>query len=301
MTEVQQSLNLPLHSLKSDCSTRWGSTQLMIDTILEQKDAIRQILQSDSKTRHLKLTWQDLDVLESIKSAFGPLDEFTDALSAESEVTASSVKAVLHVLETDVLKVDTVNDSTLTKDIKKYVMEYLVNKYEPTDMQNILNQAGYLDPWFCDMYLDDDAKDTVKQMVTEEGEVLLSSLKLSVSDSEHAASKPPPPKKRKLGAWLEKERPSGQDDEQRELPLTCQQRVKKEIELYEKLPRADASSHPLEWWKVHFKEFPVLSLLAKQYLCVCASSASSERGFSAPLDTLFLSEGLALSQIKVTC
>ena len=56
--------------------------------------------------------------------------------------------------------------------------------------------------------------------------------------------------------------------------------MKKEIELYEKLPRADASSHPLEWWKVHFKEFPVLSLLAKQYLCVCASSASSEWVFS---------------------
>ena len=93
------------------------------------------------------------------------------------------------------LKVDTVNDSTLTKDIKKYVMEYLVNKYEPTDVQNILNKASYLDPRFCDMYLDDDAKDTVIQMVTEEGEVLLSSLNLSVSDSEHSASKPPLPKK----------------------------------------------------------------------------------------------------------
>ena len=138
LTEVQQSMNLPLHSLKSDCSTRWGSTQLVIDTILKQKDGIRQILQSDSKTRHLKLTWHDLDVLESIKSAFGPLDEFTDALLAESEVTASSVKVVLHVLETDVLKVDAVNDSTLTKDIKKYVMKYLMDKYEPTDVQNIL-------------------------------------------------------------------------------------------------------------------------------------------------------------------
>ncbi len=100
----------------------------MIDRILEQKDAIRQVLQADSKTKHLKLTWQDLDVLESIESAFSPLDEFTDALSGESEVTASSVKAVLHVLETDVLKVDAVNDTTLTKDIKKFVMEYLVGQ-----------------------------------------------------------------------------------------------------------------------------------------------------------------------------
>ncbi len=84
----------------------------MIDTIVEQKEAIRQVLQSDSKARHLKLTWQDVDVLESIKSAFGPLGEFTDALSAESEVTASSIMAVLHLLTTDMLKVDTVDDRT---------------------------------------------------------------------------------------------------------------------------------------------------------------------------------------------
>ncbi len=44
--------------------------------------------------------------------------------------------------------------------------------------------------------------------------------------------------------------------------------MKKEIEQYEKLPRADASSHPPEWWKVHFKQFLVLSLQAKQCLCV---------------------------------
>ncbi len=80
-----------------------GSTQVMIDTIVEQKEAIRQVLPSDSKARHLKLTWQEVDVLESIKSAFGPLGEFTDALSAESEVTAS-IKAVLHLLTTDVLR-----------------------------------------------------------------------------------------------------------------------------------------------------------------------------------------------------
>ncbi len=254
----------------------------MIDRILEQKDAIRQVLQADSKTKHLKLTWQDLDVLESIKSAFGPLDEFTDAVSGESEVTASSVKAVLHVLETDVLKVDTVNDTTLTKDIKKFVMEYLVDKYEPADIQNLLNKASYLDPRFCDVYLSDDARKLVKQMIIEEGGLLLSRLNSSESVSEECApSNPPPSKKRKLGAWLEKARRSAQDDDQRESSsLTSLQHVQKEIEHYEKLPRADATSHPLEWWKVHCKQFPALSLLAKQYLCVCASSSSSERVFS---------------------
>ena len=66
--------------LKTDCKTRWGSTQLMINCILEQKDAIKQVLRADSKTRHLCPTWQDVDVLESLQAAIVPLDDFTDSL-----------------------------------------------------------------------------------------------------------------------------------------------------------------------------------------------------------------------------
>uniref|UniRef100_A0A1X7V732 DUF659 domain-containing protein n=1 Tax=Amphimedon queenslandica TaxID=400682 RepID=A0A1X7V732_AMPQE len=81
LAEAQQSMNLPLQSIKSDCTSQWGSTQLMINTILKQKDAIHQVLRSDNKCCHLCLTWQDLDLLESIKKVFASLDEFTDALS----------------------------------------------------------------------------------------------------------------------------------------------------------------------------------------------------------------------------
>ncbi|XP_033987144.1 zinc finger BED domain-containing protein 1-like [Trematomus bernacchii] len=50
---AQQQLNLPEHSLKTECPTRWGSRQAMIDRVLEQQKAIAQVLSSDRKTRHL--------------------------------------------------------------------------------------------------------------------------------------------------------------------------------------------------------------------------------------------------------
>lgn len=67
----------------------------MIEQVLQQQRAISQVLASDKKTRHLVLTWQDLEVLKSVHKALKPLVEFTDALSGEDYVTVSFVKPVL--------------------------------------------------------------------------------------------------------------------------------------------------------------------------------------------------------------
>ena len=37
---------------------------------------------------------------------------------------------------------------------------------------------------------------------------------------------------------------------------------------------------PLQWWKLEFKRLPLLSIAARKYLCVCATSVTSERVFS---------------------
>lgn len=53
LTEAQKKLNLPEHSLKTECPTRWGSRQAMIGRVLEQQKVIAQVLSNDCKTRHL--------------------------------------------------------------------------------------------------------------------------------------------------------------------------------------------------------------------------------------------------------
>ena len=59
---AQVNLNLLNHSLISDCKTRWGTTQQMIERLLEQEQAIRVVLSADRKVPHLVPTWQDVDV-----------------------------------------------------------------------------------------------------------------------------------------------------------------------------------------------------------------------------------------------
>ncbi|KAG2460046.1 ZBED1 protein, partial [Polypterus senegalus] len=94
----------------------------MIQRVLEQERAITQVLSSDKKTRHLALTWQDIDVLESTDKAIRTLLEFTDALSAQSYVTVPYVKPVLHLFQTSILAHQP-EDTELTMSIKTKILD----------------------------------------------------------------------------------------------------------------------------------------------------------------------------------
>uniref|UniRef100_A0A1A8RVY3 HAT C-terminal dimerisation domain-containing protein n=1 Tax=Nothobranchius rachovii TaxID=451742 RepID=A0A1A8RVY3_9TELE len=53
-----------------------------------------------------------------------------------------------------------------------------------------------------------------------------------------------------------------------------------ELQAYLQAATLDTEEDPLEWWNPSQKLFPMLSLLAKKYLCIPAASASSEWVFS---------------------
>ena len=72
-----------------------GSEQRMVERNLEQESALKQVLGADQKTSHIIPSWQDIDVLESVNKALGPLQEFTDIMSGEKYVTVSGIKSIL--------------------------------------------------------------------------------------------------------------------------------------------------------------------------------------------------------------
>ena len=56
--------------------------------------------------------------------------------------------------------------------------------------------------------------------------------------------------------------------------------IKRELDMYLHYPCLDIDKSPLEWWKLECKRMPLLSIAARKYLCVCATSVTSERVFS---------------------
>ena len=88
----------------------------------------------------------------------------------------------------------------------------------------------------------------------------------------------PPPTKKK--SWLTKILGPTVGETSTGTGLTPSQAIVKEFDQYLHYPKVDLETNPLEWWKLHDKQFPLLSELARRYLCICAMSVPSERVFS---------------------
>jgi len=276
LATAQQELNIPAHQLISESPTRWGSRAKMIERVLEQQQAISQVLASDKKTRHLVLTWQDLEVLESVHKALKPLLEFTDALSGEDYVTVSYVKPVLHLFHSSILAIQE-DDTALTQSIKVSILDYLREKYYDPATNDLLDMAGLVDPRFKMRYVAEDKVEEIKCRAISEMEAMLSDQATSESSASQPHQAPPPtvsepPKKKTLGSFF-KRATAPSATSQRE-------RVETELSAYLQSVDADSESDPLQWWKTHEEMFPTLKNVAEKYLCMPATSSPSERLFS---------------------
>lgn len=60
--------------------------------------------------------------------------------------------------------------------------------------------------------------------------------------------------------------------------------AEKEVSGYQTAAPLPLAENPLDWWKKHHNEYPLLAKLAKRYLCVPGTSVSAERVFSTAGD-----------------
>ena len=136
--KLQTEMDLPHHSLVTECTTRWGMHYKMLERLVEQERALVQILGADLKTTHLKPRWQDTEAMESVVSALKPISDLTDILSGEEHVTASCLKPLLDHLHNEAIA-EKEEDTTLKSDILQRMKLYMKRKYEDESVMSTLN------------------------------------------------------------------------------------------------------------------------------------------------------------------
>lgn len=271
--------------MMSDCATRWGSKQQMVERILEQEQAIKRVFAQDKSRRPLpQLTWQDMTVLESVNNALKPVADFTDILSGENYVTVSSLLPMLAHLE-GVLE-ESVDDSKLTADLKRVILEQMEGRYGDDTIQRMMRKATLLDPRYRGDHMKPPELHSTKSEIMEETvrEIDLSLPRPTpgpshagedVEEPDAGVATVPKKKKWSLGSLLAKRAATAAAAK-----LTDEQKVESEMTIYLQEMAIDGEEDPLTWWKTNEKRFPFMARLARKYLCICATSTPSERVFS---------------------
>ena len=188
----------------------------MLQRLLEQEKAVCQVLGADPKTNHLKLRWQDTEVIESIVGALKPVADFTDALAAEKQVTTSCLRPMMEHLNTEAL-VENEGDTTLKKDIQHKIKQYMNTKYDDDNTRELISLATILDPRFKSNYCTEEDKTTLQEKIIAEGKIVVRRIEESAAPGEitltqasqqDEAVQAPIKKKRKLSDILDQRKTS---------------------------------------------------------------------------------------------
>jgi len=195
-------------------------------------------------------------------------------------------------------------------------------RYSYENLQILLNSATFFNPRFKNTFVTKE-NDVTEVLLQKAATADLSNIQSVMESTQAEQEEQTAAKKQKqdLGSLLssivseKKRKEVGNGDECQarieslEIPAD---RLNKELEMYKCMEETNATENPLSWWKRHESSLPIVSMCAKYYLCIPASSSASERVFStsglicSPLrsrlssdniDTLvFLSKNLQLSK-----
>ena len=286
-----------------DVVTRWWSTYSMIERLLKLKDALK-LLYSTHKVKK-RLSAAEWEVLEHVSTLLKPFMCVQKALEGEKYVTISLVPFLLAQLRT---KLQAVPKNSPIAAVSATMLTQFNQRFGDGSIESLpvkMAIAAALDPRTKQLQGIDTAEHSVvwaqvKKMVVDAHPEPTAST--SSMDSEAAAVAVAAAATTAVTAAA-----VADDDDlsgdmfagliQQSAPEVAAPMVPQYIERLLRqfsmemayfndlpaLPHKDAAMHPndpLQWWRKHSQQLPLLSEVARKVLCIPATSASSERLFS---------------------
>nr|XP_054593369.1 E3 SUMO-protein ligase ZBED1-like [Nothobranchius furzeri] len=282
-----------------------------VDTVarLLGKPAISAALMSRDLRRGEELnTLKDKDFcdVEDIVKLMVPVKLVTISMCEDKRPTLSVISPVREKLKKTFEAAD--EDSVVIREMKQAFREDLEKRY--TGLEDLFHTAAALDPRFKSLpfLTDHDAERTFANITAKatslhnkalatgdpihggplqttpcQTEPALGELDIRI-DAPQTQHEPeddlPPFKKKKISAL---DQLLGKDFDVRMAATSVRDKASEEVKRYRERASLPLEENLLQWWKEQ-QDLPLLSSLAKRYLCIPATSVASERVFSTAGD-----------------
>ncbi|XP_021345367.1 zinc finger BED domain-containing protein 1-like [Mizuhopecten yessoensis] len=295
--------------LVQDVSTRWNSAVDMLERYLLLQPAIFAALMCKDIKRNQHevstLSCDDLRLAEEIMECLRPLREITQVLCSEKLPTVSIILPLQKKLLTQVL-VERESDSNIIKQMKNAMSSDLSERYTP--ITDFLEECSAVDPRIKVSFRPADEQFMVYNRLSL---IAGSATPIKVKTEpglEQVGSVQPGPVLPNLPQLQEDTQSQDESTAAAEMDTSGPpglssilsdvifvkheegvfksqlEKASDEVACYKEMELLPMDQDPLNWWKMHELQFPLLSLIAKCRLCIPATSVPSERIFSTAGD-----------------
>jgi hypothetical protein len=262
LSEKQWQLCLNEQILIQNCPTRWNSTYNMCERLVSNRNAIVSVLADRSITKlntvlKFEMSEHDWLTMDNIIKLLKSLQLATTALCSETGVTISLVLPIVHGIIINHLK-NNDSDTAETNNFKRILKTSLMNRFTADSrFETVYHVASFLHPRSKDLsFLPNEMKDKIRISVCGMME------DVSVTGTVEYPNCVPSA----LDLIYEAANPSNNSIS--------------ECQMYLSETQINHNLCLLLWWKTHENKYAGLAKLAKMYLGIPATSASSEREFS---------------------
>ncbi len=268
LSSLAGKLQVKYKKLIRDVKTRWNSVYSMLESFLANKIIITSAVSLYNGNFDLNLTEDEWKEIGIFCDYLKPFFEFTEVMSGSSYPTLGTLLLLLdHLLDHMTATIEA-SKVLWIKEIAKEMKD----KFDSIK-ENLYNSSAYLalilDPRFKTQILPNDVnEDDVKQTLIDEFNYYKD---IDHSENEINEGESSVGQKRKaigiMDLMLQKKQKGGNLQ-------------RNEIDEYLIIPIEPKDIDPCEWWRNHKSQYPILSKIARDYICIPSTSVPSEQAFS---------------------
>ena len=267
-------MNVTQKKLIQNCTTRWNSTYYMLDRLLEMRWPISAVLSDETVTkrsdRYLDLTNEHWSLAEELIKVLKPFEVATNLFCYDKQSTISCILPVLQELLQHLESSE--DDSKTIAAFKKTVRTEIKERWQFNNLEStscmVLSSA--LDPRFKPLkFIKEEEMENIKLHLVSQ----ISNLPIYQDHGYATEEEPPPTKKSAMEIIF-----GGDDDSS--LTSHSADSPTDEVTQFIAEKAVSKSSSVTLWWKQNSYKYPRLARIARQYLSIPGTSATSERVFS---------------------
>lgn len=292
LTTKQKQLGLKTHALVQSVDTRWNSSFDMLQRLNEQVIAVSAVLMGSSKQKHrdMVLTSGEQKKSEELCTVLQPLADATKILSGHQYPSLSFLQPIVTGL-LDVHLRESTKDSLLVHEVKETIRTELERRYSDEEARKKSILASLVDPRFKALHGFKPvetalAKESLRKRVESILRRDIISSHVSGTTPVASSAYPPPQKVAKtalsrfFGPCTAVVATVAAAATAESALTDVHSEASRKVEKYLGEKAIAIGEDPLSWWKARESIHPEVAQVAREMLCITATSVPSECLFS---------------------